>query len=51
MMHEEMQKYLLGEEDAATALGNVANELQARMKQYLADNPGSKVEQPKALSD
>lgn len=51
MMHEEIQKYLLGEEDAATALGNVANELQARMKQYLADNPGSKVEQPKALSD
>ena len=51
MMHEEMQKYLLGQQDAATSLGNVAKELEARMKQYLTDNPGSKVEQPKALGD
>lgn len=50
-MHEEMQKYLLGEEDASTALHMVSDELEARMKQYLADNPGSSVEQPKGLSD
>ena len=51
MMHEEMQKYLLGQQDAETSLGNVAKELEARMKQYLTDNPGSAVEQPKALSE
>ena len=51
MMHEEMQKYLLGQQDAETSLGNVARELEARMKQYLADNPGSAVEQPKALGE
>jgi len=51
MMHEEMQKYILGQQDAETSLGNVARELEARMKQYLADNPGSAVEQPKALSE
>ena len=50
-MHEEMQRYLLGEEDAATALTNVSDELEARMIQYLADNPGSAVEQPKGLAD
>ena len=49
-MHEEMQKYLLGEQDAATALHNVSDELEARMKAYLAENPGSAVEQPKGLS-
>jgi len=51
MMHEEMQKYLLGQQDAQTALGYVAGELESRMKQFLADNPGSAVEQPKSLSD
>jgi multiple sugar transport system substrate-binding protein len=51
MMHEEMQKYLLGQQDAETSLGNVAKELEARMKQYLLDTPGSAVEQPKALSN
>ncbi len=50
-MHEEMQKYLLGQQDAATSLGLVAGELEKRMQQYLADNPGSAVEQPKSLSD
>lgn len=51
MMHEEIQKYLLGQQDAKTSLGLVAGELEKRMKQYLADNPGSAVEQPKSLSE
>lgn len=51
MMHEELQRYLLGTQDAATSLGKVATELETRMIQYLKDNPGSKVEQPKGLSD
>lgn len=48
MMHEEIQKYLLGQQDAQTALYRICNELEARMKKYLADNPGYKVEQPLA---
>ncbi len=50
-MHEEMQKYLLGQQDAATSLTNVSDELEKRMKEYLKENPGSAVEQPKGLSD
>ncbi|MDR2631000.1 MAG: sugar ABC transporter substrate-binding protein [Spirochaetaceae bacterium] len=46
MMHEEVQKYLLGQQDAKTALDNICNELQARMKKYLADNPGATVQKP-----
>lgn len=49
MMHEEMQKYLLGRQSAETSLFNVVKELEKRMKVYLADNPGSAVEQPKGL--
>jgi multiple sugar transport system substrate-binding protein len=48
-MHEEMQKYLLGKQSASTSLSNVSNELERRMKAYLAENPGSAVEQPKGL--
>jgi multiple sugar transport system substrate-binding protein len=48
MFHEEVQKYLLGQQDAKTALDNIAVELQARMKKYLADNPGYKTEVPLA---
>jgi len=50
-MHEEFQKFLLGTQDAQTALGKVATELENRMVQYLKDNPGATVEQPKGLSD
>ena len=50
MLHEEVQKYLLGQQDAETALNNICDELEARMKQYLEDNSGSAVEQPKSLS-
>ena len=46
MMHEEVQKYLLGQQDAKTSLYNILNELESRMKKYLSDNPGYKVEQP-----
>jgi len=49
MMHEEMQKYLLGKQSAKVSLTNVVSELEKRMKAYLADNPGSAVEQPKGL--
>ena len=47
--HEEMQKYLLGKQSAETSLFNVSNELERRMKAYLAENPGSSVEKPKGL--
>ena len=50
MLHEEVQKYLLGSQDAKTSLGNISKELEARMKKYLADNPGFTVEAPKSLS-
>jgi multiple sugar transport system substrate-binding protein len=48
-MHEEMQKYLLGKQDAENSLKNVSNELERRMKEYLANNKGSAVEKPKGL--
>lgn len=50
MMHEEMQKYLLGQQDASTSLTNITSELEKRMKEYLAANPDAAVEQPKSLS-
>jgi multiple sugar transport system substrate-binding protein len=46
MFHEEIQKYLLGQQDAKTALNNINAELERRMKKYLADNPGFQVERP-----
>ena len=49
-MHEEIQKYLLGKQSAETSLKNVSNELERRMKAYLKENPGSKVEKPKGLN-
>ena len=49
-MHEEIQKYLLGKQSAETSLKNVSNELERRMKTYLKENPGSKVEKPKGLN-
>lgn len=50
MLHEEVQKYLLGQQDAETSLFNITSELESRMKTYLADNPGSVVETPQTLS-
>ncbi len=50
MMHEEVQKYLLGQQDSETSLTNITNELEARMIAYLAENEGAMVETPKAIS-
>ena len=50
IMHQEVQKYLLGKEPAETALSKITDELQKRMKQYLKDHPGSTVEEPQAMS-
>ena len=44
MFHEEIQKYLLGDEDAETALTTITDELQSRMKQFIEENPDTKVE-------
>ena len=48
MMHEEIQKYLLGQQDARTALDIILNELESRMKKYMVDNPSYQIEQPLA---
>ncbi|MDF2590579.1 MAG: sugar transporter substrate-binding protein [Clostridia bacterium] len=50
MFHEEIQKYLLGKEDANKALSTITDELQTRMKKYLADNPDAKIETASVLS-
>ena len=50
MLHEEVQKYLLGQEDAKTALGKITAELELRMKKYLSEHKDATVEAPKALS-
>jgi len=50
-LHEEIQKYLLNQQSAEDALGNITGELEKRMKNYLAENPGKSVETPKLLSD
>lgn len=50
MLHEEVQKYLLGQQTSEDALNNISKELQTRMQKYLADNAGSVVETPKTLS-
>lgn len=44
LFHEEIQKYLLGKEDAKTSLDNICNELQKRMTAYMKEHPDTKVE-------
>ncbi len=44
MFHEEIQKYLLGKEDAKTALDTITAEMQLRMKDYMEKNPNTVVE-------
>lgn len=44
LFHEEIQSYLLGDEDAKTALDNICNALQERMDEYMAENPDTQVE-------
>ncbi len=50
MLHEEVQKYLLGDQSAEDTLNKIANELTTRMKAYLKDNPGAVVEQAKKVA-
>lgn len=51
MLFTEMQKYLLDQQSAEDACNHIGDELTKRMKQYLEDNPGSTVEQPKKISE
>lgn len=51
MLHEEVQKYLLGEQSAEDVLNNIANELTKRMKKYLAENPDAVIETAKRIAD
>lgn len=44
LFHEEIQSYLLGDEDAKTALDNICNALQERMDAYMQENPDAEVE-------
>lgn len=44
LFHEEMQKYLLGDEDAQTALNSICDELQIRMTDFMEKNPNTIVE-------
>ena len=44
MFHEEIQKYLLGDEDAKTALTTITDEMQTRMTAFLEENPDTIVE-------
>lgn len=44
MMHEEIQKYLLGTQDARTSLDNICNELEKRMKAYKEEHPETVIE-------
>lgn len=49
MLHEEIQKYLLGDIDSKTALMTITDELQSRMKLYLEKNSDATVESPLTL--
>lgn len=48
-LYQEIQKYLLDEQDAATALGNICSMLEDGMKTYLAENEGAVVDTPKTM--
>ena len=48
-LYQEIQKYLLGEQDAASALGNICTMLEDGMKEYLANNEGAVVDTPKTM--
>jgi len=45
-MHTEIQKYLLGQQSGADVMNNIGEELEKRMKAYLAENEGAAVEAP-----
>lgn len=44
LFHEEIQSYLLGDQEAKTALDNICNALQTRMDEYMAENPDAGIE-------
>lgn len=44
MLHEEVQKYLLGNQDAKTTMDTICNELESRMKTYISEHPDTVVE-------
>jgi len=48
-LYEEIQKYLLDEQDSKTALDNICNMLEERMKEYLEENEGAVVDTPKTM--
>jgi len=48
-LYQEIQKYLLNEQDAASALGNICTMLEDGMKEYLANNEGAVVDTPKTM--
>lgn len=49
MFHNELQKYLLGQQSSADTLNNIGAELTKRMKAYLEENEGATVEAPLSL--
>ena len=49
MLHEEVQKYLLGKQEAEDVLRNISAELTKRMQEFMAENPDYVVEKPKTL--
>ncbi|MCH1984038.1 sugar ABC transporter substrate-binding protein [Ruminococcus sp. OA3] len=48
-LYEEIQKYLLGEQDAGDALDSICGLLEERMKTYLDENDGAVVDTPKTM--
>ena len=51
MLHTEVQKYLLGQQSGVDVMTKIGNEMEKRMKAYLAENPGTTVEKTAAPSD
>ena len=50
LFHVEIQSYLLGDEDAATALKNICDALQEREDEYKTENPDSEIETALTMS-
>ena len=48
-LYQEIQKYLLDEQDASSALGNICTMLEEGMKEYLVNNEGATVDTPKTM--
>lgn len=48
-LHEEIQRYLLGEEDVETCFNNICDMLESVVQSYLAEHPDASVEKPMSL--